>query len=88
MVHRWIREERQRVLVEAAEASGQQFVPLQLQDATVIEADAATTPASSEAGRSSSAIHIEVRRGSAVVAINWPTDCASSCGVWLRDWLR
>lgn len=88
MVHRWIREERQRVLVEAAEASGQQFVPLQLQDATVIEAEAATTPASSEAGRSSSAIHIEVRRGSAVVAINWPTDCASSCGVWLRDWLR
>ena len=49
MVHRWIREERQRVLVEAAEASGQQFVPLQLQDGTVIEAETGTTPTPSEA---------------------------------------
>ena len=88
MVHRWIREARQRVLVEAAEASGQQFVPLQLQDATVIEAETGTAPVPSEATGSSCAIRIEVRRGSAVVSIDWPTDCATSCGAWLRDWLR
>lgn len=88
MVHRWIREARQRVLVEAAEASGQQFVPLQLQDATVIEAEAGTAPVPSEATGSSCAIRIEVRRGSAVVSIDWPTECATSCGAWLRDWLR
>lgn len=88
MVHRWIREERQRALFQAAEASGQQFVALQPQDATVIEAETATAPVPSETGDSSSAIHIEVRRGSAVVSIDWPTDCASSCGAWLRDWLR
>lgn len=88
MVHRWIREERQRALVEAAGASGQQFVPLQLQDATVIEAETATATVPSETTGSSSAIRIEVRRGSAVVSIDWPTDCAPSCGAWLRDWLR
>ena len=88
MVHRWIREARQRVLVEAAEASGQQFVPLQLQDATVIEAETGTAPVPSEATGSSCAIRIEVRRGSAVVSIDWPTECATSCGAWLRDWLR
>lgn len=48
MVRRWIREERQRVLVEAAEASSQQFIPLQLQGATVIEAETATSPVQSE----------------------------------------
>lgn len=88
MVHRWIREERQRALVEAAEASGQQFVPIQLQDAGVIEAETSATPVQSEMTGASSAIHIEVRRGSAVVSIDWPTDCASSCGAWIRDWLR
>lgn len=88
MVHRWIREERQRALVEAAEATGPQFIPLQLQNATVIEADTAAAPVQPETTGSSSAIHIEVRRGTAVVSIDWPTDCASSCGAWLRDWLR
>lgn len=88
MVHRWIREDRQRALIEASQAAGQQFVALQLQDATVIEAGSPPAPAPSETGDLSSAIRIEVRRGSAVVTIDWPTDSASSCGAWLRDWLR
>lgn len=88
MVHRWIREERQRAFIETAEATGQQFVPLQLQDATVIEAEVAPESARSAVHDSGTAIHIEVRRGSAVVSIDWPSETASSCGAWLRDWLR
>lgn len=32
-------------------------------------------------------IRLEVRRGAAVVKIEWPAETASVCGAWLRDWL-
>ena len=33
-------------------------------------------------------IHIEARRGSSVVKIDWPVSAAEECGAWLRDWLK
>lgn len=33
-------------------------------------------------------IRIEVRRGDAVVKVEWPLAAASECAQWLREWLR
>lgn len=87
MVHRWIREERQRKQGDAGQVTSPQFIPLQLPAAAVIEAEPAQAcpPGTAQTG---AAIHIEVRRGSAAVSIHWPMDSASSCAAWLRDWLR
>ncbi|MBA4277770.1 MAG: IS66 family insertion sequence hypothetical protein [Ralstonia sp.] len=87
MVHRWIREERQRNLGDAGQVTSPQFIPLQLPAAAVIEAEPPQAGPSGTA-QAGGAIHIEVRRGSAAVSIHWPIDSASSCAAWLRDWLR
>ena len=35
-----------------------------------------------------SAIQLELRRGNATVNVTWPSELASECGSWLREWLR
>jgi len=34
------------------------------------------------------AIHLEIRRGSTAVTLDWPAHEATSCGTWLKEWLR
>jgi transposase len=34
------------------------------------------------------AIHLEIRRGSTAVTLDWPAHEAASCGTWLKEWLR
>jgi transposase len=34
------------------------------------------------------AIHLEIRRGSTAVTLDWPAHEAVSCGTWLKEWLR
>jgi len=33
-------------------------------------------------------IRIELRRGPTTVSINWPSECAAECAVWLRELLK
>ena len=33
-------------------------------------------------------IRIELRRGATTVSVSWPTQEASACAAWLREWLR
>jgi transposase len=33
-------------------------------------------------------IHIELRRGTAVVTLTWPVSSADACAAWLGGWLR
>jgi len=33
-------------------------------------------------------IRLELRRGDATVAIQWPVGAAVECGAWIREWLR
>ena len=80
IVHRWIREEHQRVLVAQAEPATGAFIPLQLQ--------AAPVPAQARSDTDSADIRIEVRRSTGIVTVNWPLEGATSCAAWLRDWLR
>ena len=32
-------------------------------------------------------IRLELRKGAAVVSVDWPASSAASCGAWLREWL-
>ena len=32
-------------------------------------------------------IHLELRKGTATVTVNWPIASAAECGAWLREWL-
>lgn len=33
-------------------------------------------------------IRLEIRRGAAVVIVQWPAQDAVACGAWLKEWLR
>jgi transposase len=78
IVHRWIREHRQGMLVTQPQA----FVPVTLstQPEPVVTKPAAVaiTPE----------IRMELRRGTSSVTVMWPSDLAGDCGAWLREWLR
>jgi len=30
---------------------------------------------------------VELRKGTAVVTVDWPASSAAACGAWLREWL-
>lgn len=32
-------------------------------------------------------IRLELRKGTAVVTVDWPASSAAACGAWLREWL-
>ena len=32
-------------------------------------------------------IRLELRKGTAVVTMDWPASSAAACGAWLREWL-
>ncbi len=32
-------------------------------------------------------IRLELRKGTAVVTVDWPESSAAACGAWLREWL-
>ena len=32
-------------------------------------------------------IRLELRKGAAVVTVEWPASSAAACGAWLREWL-
>ncbi|MBX9763231.1 MAG: hypothetical protein K2Y24_09390 [Pseudomonadaceae bacterium] len=78
MVHRWMREERQRQMLADLQQTASAFVPLQLQASAAIAAG--TTPSqhltvSDEAGPATDVIHIEVQRDGATVPVGLCTWC-------------
>jgi transposase len=79
LVHKWRRgQERAKAAVLAAtdtsENAGSAFVAVQL--------PAPQAPATVQD------IRIELHRGATTVNIAWPSDAASECAAWLREWLR
>ena len=78
IVHRWIREHSQGMLV----FHPQECVPVTLSTepepvATKPDVVAATTE-----------IRMELRRVTSSVTVMWPSELAGVCGAWLREWLR
>lgn len=77
IVHRWIREHRQGILVVQPQA----FIPVTLRE----QEPAPTKPVAVAA---TPEIRIELRRGTSLVTVMLPTELAGECGAWLREWLR
>ena len=78
IVHRWIRENSQGTLVNQPQA----FVPVTLSTQPEL---VATKPVGVVA---TAEIRMELRRGTSSVTVMWPSELASDCGAWLREWLR
>jgi transposase len=78
IVHRWIREHSQGTLVIQPQA----FVPVTL---STEPEPVASKP---EVVAATPEIRMELRRGTSLVTVMWPSELAGDCGVWLREWLR
>ena len=89
MVHRWIREERQRLELAELQRGTAAFLPVQLPQVPAtqsIPVPGVVPPIDpSEVGQG---IRIEIQRAGGKVTVTWPVQSASECGAWLRDWLR
>jgi transposase len=91
MVHRWIREERQRQLLINLQQTASGFVPLQLQAEVPLDASAVPRlqrPLPVEPAHCAETIHIEIQRGGATVSVRWPLAGAAQCAQVLRELLR
>ena len=78
IVHRWIREHGQGMLVVQPQA----FVPVTL---STEQEPVATKP---DVVAATPEIRMELRRGTSSVTVMWPSKLAGECGAWLREWLR
>jgi transposase-like protein len=89
MVHRWIREERQRQAIEpAGDRRGDAFVALPLVSAPP---DHEVAPALAQVIKSAPGaddIRLEIQRAGATIRIHWPVSAAAECATWLRELLR
>ncbi len=73
IVHRWLREHRQGLLVNPAQA----FVPVTLS----ANSQAATAQPSTD-------IRVEVKRANATIVVRWPLAGSAACAQWLRECLQ
>ena len=89
MVHRWIREERQRRELAKLQKGAAAFLPVQLPQVPVTQSSPlprVVPPVEpSDVGQD---IRMEIERAGAKVTVTWPLQSARDCGLWLREWLR
>jgi len=89
MVHRWIREERQRRELAELQRGAAAFLPVPLPQVPVTQPSPlprVVPPVDpSDVGQD---IRIEIERAGAKVTVTWPLQSARNCGIWLREWLR
>lgn len=88
MVHRWIREERQRQLLINLQHTASAFVSLKLQAEVPLDASAVSSlqrPSPVEPAHCAETIHIEIQRGGATVSVRWPLAGAAQCAQVLRE---
>ena len=91
MVHRWMREERQRQILIDLQQTASAFVPLQLQAPSVVVSDsvrAKPVPEADEPSALVEVIHIAIQHGGATVNVHWPLAGAAQCAQVLRELLR
>ncbi len=89
MVHRWIREERQRLELAELQRGAAAFLPVQLPQVPVTQSSPlppVLPPVDpNDVGQG---IRIEIQLAGGKVTVTWPLQSASECGTWLREWLR
>ena len=89
MVHRWIREERQRRVLTELQQTAAAFVPLQFSGAGNVDAvPMKHLPEAPQPAHTGETIHIEIQRSGATVNVYWPLAGAAQCAQVLRELLR
>lgn len=89
MVHRWMREDRQRMELIELQRGASAFVPLQLPPSPCAGPGLATcVQPTADQSAAAEGIRVEIQRAGGKVTVTWPLQSASECGVWLREWLR
>ncbi|NJA89373.1 transposase [Rhodocyclus tenuis] len=89
MVHRWMREERQRQMLIDLQQTASAFVPLQLQASAATGSSSVPNPQRpGEPDAAAETIHIEIQRGDSTVSVHWPLAGAAQCAQVLRELLR
>jgi transposase len=89
MVHRWIREERQRLELATLQRGAGTFLPVQLPQVPGTQSSSVprvVPPVDLSDVRQG--IRVEIQRAGGSVTVTWPLQAASECGTWLREWLR
>jgi transposase len=89
MVHRWMREDRQRLELIELQRGASAFVPLQLPPSPTVDPSlTGCVQPIADQGVVAEGIRIEIHRAGGKVTVTWPLPSASECGAWLREWLR
>lgn len=92
MVHRWMREDRQRLELIKLQSGALEFVPLQLPPSLLSPAVGSSLTKCEQPNADQVAlvqgVRIEIERAGGKVTVTWPLQSASECGAWLREWLR
>lgn len=89
MVHRWIREDRQRLELIELHRGASAFVPLQLPPSpTVGPSLSKCVQPTTDQVAVAQGIRVEIQRAGGKVTVIWPSELAGDCGAWLREWLR
>lgn len=92
MVHRWMREDRQRLELIKLQRGALEFVPLQLPPSLLSPAVGSSlakcVQPSADQAALAQGVRIEIERAGGKVTVTWPLPSASECGAWLREWLR
>ena len=84
VIYRWLSQSRQgsgpiqSVPVGALDQQISSFIAVQLPESAAPQTVATVT----------TAIRMELRRGTSSVTVVWPSELAGDCGAWLREWLR
>lgn len=84
VIYRWLSQSRQgsgpikSVPVGALDQQISSFIAVQLPESA----------APQTVGTVTTAIRMELRRGTSSVTVVWPSELAGDCGAWLREWLR
>ncbi len=87
MVHRWMREARQRVALERLQGTAAAFVPLQLPAVSQVAPPLEVAPGVAHSEPTQN-IRIVFERPGGPVTVHWPLSAAAQCAQLLRDMLR
>lgn len=85
MVHRWMREDRQRQMLTAL-SEGHAFVPLQMDALSPVTGE--VLPCKTPAAAKPETIRMEIQRSGGTLVVHWPLSAAQQFAQLLRDWLR
>jgi transposase len=89
MVRVWLRKSEHSPICHSLVDSAASPTTLESQSQQFVAVSIAVPPVSEDkCAKRSTVIQLELHRGNSTAIVTWPSELASDCGVWLREWLR